>query len=138
VAAARPGVFFFPSAEGPGRAIAQNQSGAINGPGSPALPGEAIVVYLSGIGAVDPSVATGAGAPASEPLARAVAPAAAMVGDKPAPGFFLGLTPGFVGLAQANIVLPADSPIGPDVPFTLTIGGQPSNPLVLSIAAATP
>ncbi len=136
VAAAKPGVFFFPSAAGPGRAIVQNQSGAINGPGSPALPGEAIVVYLSGIGAVDPAVATGAGAPAAEPLARATLEASAMVGDKPAQVFFLGLSPGFVGLAQANLVLPADAPVGDDVPLNLVIGGQLSNPLVISIAPA--
>ena len=138
VAGAKPGIFFFPSAEGPGRAIVQNQSGAINGPGSPALPGEAIVVYLSGIGAVQPAVVTGAGAPGAEPLARAAAESSAMVGDKPAEVFFLGLSPGFVGLAQANLILPADAPIGPDVPLSLTVGGQQSNPLVISIAAPTP
>ena len=138
VAATRPGIFFFPSAEGPGRAIVQNQSGAINGPGSPAVQGEAIVVYLSGIGAVDTPVPTGTGSPAAEPLARAVAPASAMVGDRTAEVFFVGLTPGFVGLAQANLILPADAPVGPDIPLKLIVGDQRSNPLVISIAAPAP
>jgi uncharacterized protein (TIGR03437 family) len=138
VATARPGVFFFPSAEGPGRVIAQNQNGTINGPAQPARRGEALVVYLSGIGVVAPAVATGAGAPGSEPLARANAAATAAVGDKPAQIFFLGLTPGFVGLAQANLTIPADAPIGPDVPLSITVDGQTSNPLVVSIGAAQP
>jgi len=33
---------------------------------------------------------------------------------------FAGLSPGFVGLAQANLVLPATLPAGPTLPLVLT------------------
>jgi uncharacterized protein (TIGR03437 family) len=51
---------------------------------------------------------------------------------------FLGLTPGFVGLAQANIVIPPTAPVGPDIPFVLSVGDQPSATLLLSVGAALP
>ncbi|MBI1358442.1 MAG: hypothetical protein GC160_29245 [Acidobacteria bacterium] len=136
VAAARPGIFRQPNASGPSRAIVQNQNGALNAASSPARRGEAIVVYLTGIGATDPSVVTGAASPDAEPLARASLPFSAKIGDKDAPVLFLGMTPGFVGLAQANILVPADAPIGSAIALELTVDGQPDKGLIVSIAAA--
>ena len=46
----------------------------------------------------------------------------------------LGLTPNFVGLGQANILISPSAPIGPDVPIVVTINGHPSNPAVIAIA----
>jgi uncharacterized protein (TIGR03437 family) len=82
---------------------------------------------------VNPQVATGGGAPDDEPFARVALPATATIGGKDAEIQFLGLTPGFVGLAQANLIVPADAPIGPDVPVIINIGGQPSNVMVIAI-----
>lgn len=132
VASARPGVFQTPQATGLNRAIVQNEDGSLNGPSNPARRGEAIVVYLSGIGEVDPPAVTGA---ASE-LSGTTLPTSASVGGEEAGVFYLGMTPGFVGLAQANLVLGPDTPIGDAVPLEIVVDGQPSNPLVVSIAAA--
>ncbi len=101
VAAARPGLFI-----SSGRVIAQNESSLLNSPENAALRGEAMVFYLSGIGAVSPSVVSGAAALAAEPLARATRPVEISIGGVPVQPFFLGMTPGFVGLAQANAILP--------------------------------
>ena len=134
VAAARPGIFAMPATTGPPRAIAQNQDLSLNSPSNPAARGDAVVLYLTGTGAVDPSVVTGDGAPSEEPLARATLPASATIGGKPAEILFLGLSPGFVGLTQANLIVPADAPIGADVPVVITVGGQPSNSMVIAVS----
>jgi uncharacterized protein (TIGR03437 family) len=136
VASARPGVFPMPSASGPPRAIAQNQDLSLNSPDNPAKRGEAVIIYLTGTGEVDPAVTTGEGAPGEEPLARVALPATAMIGDKEVEILFLGLTPDFVGLTQANLIVPANSMVGPNVPVTITIDGQPSNSMVIAISLA--
>jgi uncharacterized protein (TIGR03437 family) len=136
VATARPGIFAMPAATGAPRAIAQNQNFTLNGPANPAPRGQAVVLYLTGVGEVEPAVATGAGAPSEEPLARVSLPATATIGGKPAEILFLGLSPGFVGLTQANLIVPADSPVGPDVPVVITIDGQPSNSMVIAVSPA--
>jgi len=64
------------------RAMAFDEDGTSNSPDAPALPASMITVYLSGIGAVDNPVATGAPAPA-ELLARSLAPSMALIGDEP-------------------------------------------------------
>ncbi len=136
VVSARPGVFPMPAAAGPPRAIAQNQDLSLNSPGNPAKRGEAIIIYLTATGAVDPEVATGDGAPAEEPLARVALPATAIIGDDEAEIIFLGLSPGFVGLTQANLIIPPGSMVGDSVPVVITIDGQPSNTMVIAIALA--
>ena len=136
VAPARPGVFAL--ATQPTRAIVQFPNGALSGPATPVRRGDTVTVYLSGIGLVNPAVATNAAPPAREPLARAVANVDATIGGQGAAVTFLGLTPGFVGLAQANIVIPPTAPVGPDVPFVLSVGDQPSAPLLISVGAPQP
>jgi uncharacterized protein (TIGR03437 family) len=45
---------------------------------------------------------------------------------------FLGLTPGLVGLAQANILVPDAAPLGDQI-LLITIGGQTANGALVSI-----
>jgi uncharacterized protein (TIGR03437 family) len=97
-----PGIFQY----GTNRAIAQNQDNSLNASDKPAKVGSTIIVYVTGGGALDHTVATGAGAP-SNPLARVVQPITATIGGQPATVSFAGLTPGFVGLVQVNLVVPA-------------------------------
>jgi uncharacterized protein (TIGR03437 family) len=91
----------------------------------PALPGEIIHFYLTGLGPVTPAVATGERTPASGPLHRVVyppvfctvtniAPTGTAYLDAPLP--FLGLAPGYIGLYQMDLQVPqglvnADSPL---------------------------
>ena len=114
----------------PGRAVAQNQDYSINTASTPAKPGTYIVAYLTGQGALDHPVTTGATAPL-DPLSRALGVVSAAIGGVPAQVPFCGLTPGFVGLAQANILVPALPP--GDYPLVVTIGKTSSAPGVISI-----
>jgi len=106
VSIAGPGIFL---ANGI-RAVVQNQDGSANTPTEPAESGSVIVAYLTGQGAVDNPVPTGAIAPAS-PLSRAVASSSATIGGQKAGIQFLGLTPSLVGVLQVNIQVP-NLPVG--------------------------
>ncbi len=86
-----------------------------------AIAGDTIIVYLTGQGAVKNPVADGAAAPAS-PLATATATTTATVGGVDATVEFIGLSPGFAGLAQANIQIPKTLATA-TYPVVVTIGG---------------
>lgn len=87
------------------RAVAVHPNGTLNGPGNPATPGDTLVVYLTGLGPTTPPVVSGQPTP-SNPLSRVVGTHAISIGGVAARIDYLGLTPGFAGLAQANIQVP--------------------------------
>jgi len=116
---AAPGVLVY----GEGRAVAVNPDGQINSPDQPARGGQVVVVYFTGQGALDQTVATGSAAPADR-LVRPVAASSATIGGREATVYFLGLAPGFVGLGQANVEVPAG--MEGDQELVLTVGGRPS------------
>ena len=126
VAAAAPGVFVYDT----NRAVAQNPDGTLNGPGHPVAGGSYLVVYLTGQGALDQAVATGAAAPSS-PLSRATQPFSATINGQSTAVLFLGLAPGFVGVAQANVVVPKLAK--GDYPLSLVVGGAASAPVMVSV-----
>lgn len=108
--------------------------------GAPAKPGDVLVIYAIGLGATDPPVASGAGSP-SEPLAR-VTPNPVVVFGNPGPfglftaePFFAGLVPGFMGLYQINVIVPAGAPVGSSVPISLGIESFTSNSARVALAA---
>jgi len=55
------------------------------------------------------------------------------IGNGPATVPFAGLAPGFVGLYQVNVQVPANSPIGDAVPLALSVAGVAANPLTIAI-----
>jgi uncharacterized protein (TIGR03437 family) len=126
ITAAAPAIFQF----GSNRAVAQNPDFTVNTAENPAAPGAAIVVYLTGQGLLDNPLATGAPAPAS-PLSRPLLPVSATIGGREATVLFLGMSPGFIGLAQANLIVP-DLPPG-DYPVVITIGGSVSSAAQITI-----
>jgi len=131
---ASPGLFVIP---GTTHAAAQNPDYSTNLATNPIAPGGVIVMYFTGQGALDQTIATGAASPAS-PLAAVSAPVSATVGGLPATVYFAGMTPGFAGLAQANIIVPTNGsdgkPLAPgDYPVILTIGGVASNAAAISV-----
>ncbi len=76
---------------------------------SPAVAGEIIVSYMTGLGAVDTEPLAGAAAPGIL-LANAVVPPQVSLGSTPLTLLFAGLTPGAAGVYQVNAMLPA--PLG--------------------------
>jgi uncharacterized protein (TIGR03437 family) len=81
-------------------------------PASPARPGEIIPLYMTGLGPVDPPVATGAPGP-SEPLASLVLPLrCSFPGSEntPAPEIvFAGLAPGLIGSYLVSLRVPQET-----------------------------
>jgi len=132
VAAAAPGIFTMPNSS---HAVAQNYPGrTLNSADAPATPGQYVTVYLTGQGAVDHPLPTGAAAPAT-PLSLPLAATEARVGGRPAQVAFAGLAPGFVGVLQMNLVIP-DVPAG-EQPFEVSIGGAAANRTALSVKAVS-
>jgi uncharacterized protein (TIGR03437 family) len=107
-----------------GDALASNQDSTNNTAANAAKTGTVVVVSLTGIGPVDNPVATGTATPQS-PLSRATLAVSATIGGWDSTVQFVGLTPGTVGIAQANLVVPGLSPGA--YPVVITIGGVASN-----------
>jgi uncharacterized protein (TIGR03437 family) len=113
------------------RVIAFNQDNTFNGPGNPAPVGTIVTVYFTGLGPATGGPATGFAATAATPASL---PSSATIGKTAAKIEYIGLTPGIVGLAQANIAIPAVP--ASEYPLVLTIGGVASNWSTISIAGA--
>jgi len=127
VATQAVGIFTY----GNNRAAAENQDFSLNTPDNPEGRGRVIQVFLTGQGPVDPPAATGQGA--GVPLSNATLSKSAKIGGQTANVIFLGLTPGFVGLAQANIAIPAGVTPGDQVVMSVVVGGQESNTAMISV-----
>ena len=75
--------------------------------------------------------ADGQGAPAA--LVTTRADPTVTIGSQAAAVSFSGLAPGFVGLYQVNVAVPADAPSGDAIPLVLTINGVQSNTVTLAV-----
>jgi len=102
-------------------------------PGSrPAKPGEFVLLYCTGLGAVTHQPAAGDMSPGSPPAATVTAPTLKL-GGASVPVSFSGLAPNFVGLYQVNFQIPAKAASGNAVPLVLSIGGVSSNTATIAI-----
>jgi len=90
---------------------------------APATAGDALVIYTLGLGAVTPAITLEDGTPSS-PLSMTLAPVAVTIGGVPATVLFSGLTPGFVGLYQVNLIVPSGIAPGSALPVTLSVSGR--------------
>jgi uncharacterized protein (TIGR03437 family) len=105
----------------------------LNSPQQPAVPGQYVTIYLTGQGLVDQPLANGATA-GSNPLSRPLATVTTAIGGVPAEIQFAGLAPGFVGLMQINLKVPA-VPAG-EQNLEVNIGGAVAPKSVISVGAA--
>ena len=129
VAPASPGILAYDGT----RAVAVNQDGSVNASNAGAAPGDYEVVYLSGIGQGSPVVATGAAAPAIAPFSLVNYSYSITLNGQPCQVLFLGHAPGFPALDQGNFIIP-NLPPG-DYPLVVTVNGQSSDPLTLTVRA---
>jgi uncharacterized protein (TIGR03437 family) len=110
-------------------------------PSGPAQTGDTLVIYAFGLGATSPAVATGAGAPSVEPLARITTPVTVHFGPRtmfddgiPATPSYAGMAPTLVGVYQVNVTIPANAPTGDTVPLWLEVGNSEiSNTVLIAI-----
>uniref|UniRef100_A0A7V3JA74 IPT/TIG domain-containing protein n=1 Tax=candidate division CPR3 bacterium TaxID=2268181 RepID=A0A7V3JA74_UNCC3 len=74
-------------------------------------PGQIVTLYATGLGEVQPLVASGIPAP-FDPLAWTINKPEVFIGGRPCEILFSGLSPGWVGLYQINLRIPLDVPPG--------------------------
>jgi hypothetical protein len=92
---------------GLGYAAAVRPDYSIVSAANPTVIGETIAVFLTGLGAVSPSVADGAPGPFSPFSEVAAGSVTAAIGGVAATVGYAGLAPGYSGLYQVNITIPA-------------------------------
>jgi uncharacterized protein (TIGR03437 family) len=108
MAATSPGIFSSP-ANGIGNAAALHGDYSLISATNPATQGEIISMYMTGLGATNPTVADGAAAPGKTPLALITGALAIYVGGVLVPAnqvYYAGLAPTLAGLYQVNFMIP--------------------------------
>jgi uncharacterized protein (TIGR03437 family) len=127
-----PGVFTNPSGGiGYAKVLHSDNITSVT-PSSPAQIGEEIAVYLSGMGTVTPVNPDGAAGPSTSQTDNTIF---AAISGTSATVNFSGLAPGFVGLYQVNVTVPAGVPSG--VNF-IDFSGPDSYNSEATIAIGTP
>ncbi len=104
VAATSPGVYSLDQSGSGGGAILHADYSLVSA-AKPAAAGETILIYLTGLGAVTPTLSDGT-AGNTGTLYRANTDLVVYVGGQPATVLFKGQAPGFPGLYQLNVTLP--------------------------------
>ena len=97
-----------------------------------ASPGDYLVIYGSGFGQTDPPIQTNQRG-GSATLHRVIEPPTVTIAGQPVAVQFAGLSPGFVGLYQINLQLPADVARGREVPVVVVSAGRASNTAYIPI-----
>ena len=116
-----PGVFTAEN-NGIGHSAALHGNLTLVNASNPAVPGETIAVYVSGLGTVFPTVADGSPAPTTS-LSTTTNSISASVGGTGATVSFQGLAPGYAGLYQVNLTIPSSLAAGT---YTMDISGPDS------------
>jgi uncharacterized protein (TIGR03437 family) len=132
----QPGVFTIDqSGSGQGHIYKITSAGAqiLAAPGAPVSAGDVVTIYCSGLGQVNPATLI-AGAPAPlDVLEYTANPVTATVGGVSAQVLFAGLSPGFTGLYQVNLTIPAGVTPGDTTPLVLSVAGVSSKPVTMAV-----
>ena len=119
IVAVAPAIF----ALGPNRGAVVNQDGTLNTPTTPLRRGQVMLIYATGLGSVTKQ----------GQLSVAVEPVTALLGGQALQPAYAGLAPGFIGLYQINLAVPAATAPGTDLPLKLRQGPAESNAVQVSI-----
>jgi uncharacterized protein (TIGR03437 family) len=134
IASTSPGIFVVDPTSGQGAILHSATYGLVSA-ANPARAGEVVLIYCTGLGAVNPPVPSGTPAPTNGTLSNVNTTPTVSIGGTilpPAAVAFAGLAPGFVGLYQINAVVPA-IPSGSSVPVVVTSGGVSSNTAIMQV-----
>jgi adhesin/invasin len=96
----------------------------------PAKAGDVLTIYCEGLGAVVPAIDAGA---AVDRLTKTVNPVGVTIGGVPSTVLFAGLTPGFTGLYQVNVIVPNGIAPGNAVPVVLSIASVSSPSVTIAV-----
>jgi len=89
---------------------------------NPIHQGDALTIYLTGMGRTTPAVETGLPAP-GDPLAAVLVPPTVTLGGVELPVGFAGLVPGEIGVYQINATVPGWVRSGMAEPLTISQSG---------------
>ncbi len=120
VAATSPSVYSL-NQSGAGAGAILHADYSVVGAAKPAAAGETLLIYLTGMGAVNPSVADGTAGGAT-PLSNTAVPVSqisVLVGGVPGRVIYSGLAPGYPGLYQINVTLPSSLPARGVLPLAI-------------------
>ena len=120
VSAVAPGIFLIGN---PPLGAITNQNFNLVGPSNPLPRGQSMVIFATGLGAVTQS----------GQLSRTNTPVTVVLNGTELATSFAGLAPGFIGLYQVNVTIPAGTPPGLALPLTLKVGGQQSNSVLVAL-----
>jgi uncharacterized protein (TIGR03437 family) len=123
-----PGISMY----GNNRAAVVNQDGSLNSPTAPAKVGDVLVAYFTGGGPVNASGPLITGAPTPAGLSPVSGANTVKVSGVEVTINYIGLTPGSIGLYQANFVVPRVA--AGDHPLVITIAGQNSNNPLIAVS----
>ncbi|MGA3019160.1 MAG: IPT/TIG domain-containing protein [Bryobacteraceae bacterium] len=123
-----PGIVVY----GNNRAVVINQDGSVNSPTSPAKVGDTLVAYFTGGGPVNAAGPLVTGAPTPLGLSPVAGTHTVTVSGLDATVNYIGLSPGSIGLYQANYVVPQVA--AGDHPLVITISGHGSNNPLIAVA----
>lgn len=115
-----------------GYAVAVNPDGSLAAPAGaipgvashPATPGDSLVLWGSGFGAVSPSATTGDNS--LDVLRTVTTPPTVTIGGVAATVTFAGLSPQFVGVYQINVTMPSSAPATAAATIVIEAGGVTS------------
>jgi uncharacterized protein (TIGR03437 family) len=127
-----PGIFTVNST-GQGTGIFVKTDGSIASASNPIAPGSVVSVYATGLGAVNPPIASGEPGAGSEPLNRTIAAPIVFFDTLQAKVLYSGLAPDFAGLYQINVIVPSQLSSATNIPVSISIGGIAGNRVTVPV-----
>jgi uncharacterized protein (TIGR03437 family) len=126
-----PGIFTVDSTGSGQGVIYKSMTGTLADSNGPASPGETVVLYCTGLGAVNASVLAGdvvSGDPPQVPAQLQV-----RIGDQQAQVVAARLTLSQPGVYEVHAVVPEGVPSGDNVPVTITAEDRTSPPVTMAV-----
>ena len=108
-----------------------NIDGTPNSASAPAPNGSVVLIYATGGGQTNPPIVDGIPSAGAAPL---LLPASVLVDGIAAQVQYAGAAPGFAGVNQFNVLLPAGVRTGVPIPVLLTVGTVTAPTVTLYVA----